>query len=105
MKRIWFALATAGLILLGASRMAAADGNSSGADERADERQARQIWSTLREASDLQDNLIQVDVEDGIATLEGAVDSGQERTEAQQLAHVGGILGVNNRLKVRRCDD
>ena len=103
MTRIWFALATAGLIVAGASRMAVADDSSAGAD--ADERQARQIWVTLREASDLQDNLIQVDVEDGIATLEGAVDSREERTEAQLLAHVGGILGVNNRLRVRRYDD
>jgi len=100
-KRFWFALSAAGLILSGTTSIALADERDAGADER----QARQIWATLRGAADLEDNLIQVDVEDGIATLEGAVDSQQERTEAQQLAHVGGILGVNNRLKVRRdCD-
>jgi len=96
-KRIWFALATAVLILVGARAMAANDRSSAGVDER----QAWQIWTTLRGATDLDGNLIQVDVEDGIATLEVAVDSEHERQEAQQLAHVGGILGVNNRLRVR----
>ena len=96
MKRIWFALSTAGLILATTS-MAVAGGSAAGEDEL----QARQIWWTLQHASDLEDNLIQVDVEDGIATLEGAVDSQKERDEAQQLAHVKGILGVNNRLRVR----
>jgi hypothetical protein len=33
--------------------------------------------------------------------LEGTVDSQKEKKEAQQLAHVDGILGVNNRLEVR----
>jgi hypothetical protein len=40
-------------------------------------------------------------VDDGIAVLEGTVDSQREKKEAQQLAHVDGILGVNNRLEVR----
>jgi len=44
---------------------------------------------------------IDVHVDDGIAVLEGTVDSKQEKKEAQQLAHVDGILGVNNRLAVR----
>lgn len=99
MRRMLFALSTAGLIgliLAGTTSMAVAGGSAD-----ADESQARQIWWVLQHASDLEDNLIQVDVEDGIATLEGAVDSQKERTEAQQLAHVSGILGVNNRLKVR----
>ena len=101
MKLIWLVVATAGLIAAGARSMAVAGGNAAGADER----QAWQIWATLRQASDLDDNLIQVDVDDGIATLEGDVGSEQEREEAQQLAHVDGILGVNNRLKVRRAAD
>jgi hypothetical protein len=40
-------------------------------------------------------------VDDGIAVLEGTVDSEREKKEAQRLAHVEGVLGVNNRLHVR----
>ena len=42
-----------------------------------------------------------MDVDDGIAVLEGTVDSTREKKEAQRLAHVDGILGVSNRLHVR----
>ena len=102
MKRIRFALSVvaAGLMLGGTSARAAGDQSSAGADER----QARQIWARLREAPDLQDNRISVDVDDGIATLEGSVDSYEEKKEAQLLAHVEGILGVNNRLVIIRYD-
>jgi osmotically-inducible protein OsmY len=99
MRRIWFALAIAmtGLVLGGTGAMAVADGSAAGVDER----QAQQIWKLLRQTPEFENNLIQVDVEDGIAILEGTVDSQQEKEYAQRLAHVGGILGVNNRLKVR----
>jgi len=100
-KRIWLALATAALIAAGAASMAVARERSAGPDER----QAWKIWGVLRQATDLADELIQVDVDDGIATLEGDVGSWRQREEAQQLAHVDGILGVNNRLKIRRRND
>jgi osmotically-inducible protein OsmY len=98
MRRIWFALSvwTAGLIL-GTSSMAFAEKEPV---VSADESQARKIWTRLRSAPDLEGDRIAVDVDDGIATLEGTVYSQQERKEAQQLAHVEGILGVNNRLRV-----
>ena len=99
MKRIWFALSmAAGLILVGTSSPAVADGDW--ADE--DDRQEDQIRAKLDEAPDLKNNRILVDVDDGIAVLEGTVDSPREKTEAQKLAHVDGILGVNNRLHVRK---
>ena len=101
MKRVWFALVTAGLIVAGAGSMAVARERSAGPDES----QAWKIWGVLRQATDLADELIQVDVEDGIVTLEGDVGSFRQREEAQQLAHVDGILGVNNRLKIRRRAD
>jgi osmotically-inducible protein OsmY len=102
MRRVWFALsvATASLIL-GTSSIAIADKSSPGLDER----QARQIWDKLRSAPDLENDPITVDVDDGIATLEGTVYSLQEKKSAQQLAHVDGILGVNNRLKIHRGAD
>jgi osmotically-inducible protein OsmY len=69
--------------------------------EDADDRQERAIRAELQQAPDLRNNVIDVDVEDGIAVLEGTVDSTREKREAQERAHVEGILGVNNRLKVR----
>ena len=102
MRRVWLAvsLATAGLILMGTSSMAVADDSSSGAEDK-EERQEQQIRAQLDKAPDLKNNHIDVDVDDGIAVLEGTVDSAREKKEAQKLAHVGGILGVNNRLEVR----
>jgi osmotically-inducible protein OsmY len=98
MTRIWFSLAaaTAGLILGGTSSSAVAEESST----RADGVQEQQIHARLDQAPDLRNNFIDVKVYDGIAVLEGAVDSEKEKKEAQQLAHVDGILGVNNRLQV-----
>ena len=72
MRRIWFALsvAAAGLILVGTSSMAIADDSSTGADEK----QEQQIQARLHKAPDLKNNRIEVDVDDGIAVLEGTVD-------------------------------
>jgi osmotically-inducible protein OsmY len=99
MRRIWFALsvATAGLILGAASPKAFADEGSTDVDDK----QEQQIRTNLDKAPDLKNNRIEVDVDDGIAVLEGTVDSRREKKEATALAHVDGILGVNNRLHVR----
>jgi osmotically-inducible protein OsmY len=71
------------------------------AEDRAEDRQEEQIRAKLATAPDLKNNRIDVDVDDGIAVLEGTVDSQREKKEATQLAHVEGVLGVNNRLHVR----
>ena len=99
MKRIWLALfvAAAGLVLVGTGSLARAGEGSTGADAK----QEQQIQAQLQQTQDLKNNHIQVTVDDGIAVLEGTVDSEREKKEAQQLAHVDGILGVNNRLQVR----
>lgn len=101
MSRIWFALSmgTAGLVLLGASSIAGATESSTSVDLK----QQQAIQHELQKAPDLGDSRIQVKVDDGIAVLEGTVDSKQEKKEAQQLAHVEGILGVNNRLQVQEA--
>jgi osmotically-inducible protein OsmY len=98
MRRIWFGLsvATAGLFL-GLSSRAFADQSSTDTDEQ----EEQQIRARIQQTPDLTNNRIHVDVDDGIAVLEGTVDSQREKKEAQQLAHVDGILGVNNRLQVR----
>jgi osmotically-inducible protein OsmY len=104
MRRSWTGLsaATVGLIfgvgLGGASPRALADDEGS---KDADDKQEQQIERALQKAPDLKDNHIDVDVDDGIATLEGTVDSQREKKEATKLSHVDGILGTNNRLKVR----
>jgi osmotically-inducible protein OsmY len=99
MRRIWVAVsaATGGLILMGTSSMVAADEGSTAADKK----EEQQIEARLDKAPDLKNNHIDVKVDDGIAVLEGTVDSAQEKKEAQRVAHVDGILGVNNRLEVR----
>jgi osmotically-inducible protein OsmY len=99
MRRIWVALsvATAGLTLVGMSARAVADESSAGADAR----QEQDIRACFQRTPDLKDNQIDVKVDDGIAVLEGTVDSTREKKEAQKIAHVDGILGVNNRLQVR----
>ena len=99
MKRIWLALfvAAADLVLVGAGSPARADESSTGADAK----EVQQIQAQFQLTQDLRNNHIQVTVDDGIAVLEGTVDSEREKKEAQQLAHVDGILGVNNRLQVR----
>jgi len=92
------AILTAGLILVGSSSMVLA---ADKAPTSADLGQQQQILAWIQRTPDLRDNQITVSVDDGIATLEGTVDSEAEKKEAQQLAHVDGILGVNNRLQVR----
>ena len=98
MTRIWLArpIFTVGLVLVGTSSLAFADESSTVADAK----QEQQIQAQLEKAPDLKNNRIEVNVDDGIAVLEGTVDSNREKKEAQQLAHVDGILGVNNRLQV-----
>lgn len=99
MRRIstGLAIATAVLVLGGATPRAIADTDSTDLDDK----QEQQIRSKLQQAPELKNNHIEVDVDDGIAVLEGTVDSTREKKAATQLAHVNGILGVNNRLEVR----
>ena len=90
-------IATAVLGLGGATSSAFADADSTDVDDR----QEQQIETKLQQARELKNNHIEVDVDDGIAVLEGTVDSQREKKAASQLAHVDGILGVNNRLEIR----
>lgn len=101
MRRIWFALSigTSALIVGAMTPKAVADESSAGT--ATDVKEEQQIDKVLQSTPDLKNNHIQVSVDDGIAVLEGTVDSQREKKEAQQLAHVDGILGVNNRLQVR----
>ena len=100
MRRSFLGLsvAIAGLMgAVGTSRSAVADEGRT----RIDAQEEQQIRQCLKKAPDLENDRITVKVDDGIAVLEGTVDSKAEKKEAQKLAHVDGILGVNNRLHVR----
>jgi len=99
MRRIIWGLSVAIASLMGTvgtSQTAVADVGRT----RIDAQEEHQIRLCLEKAPDLEDNKIKVNVDDGIAVLEGTVDSQHEKKEAQKLAHVDGILGVNNRLRV-----
>ena len=98
MKRNFLALSfgAAGLLMVGTSSMAVADQSAADANDKQEE----DIRACFQQTPDLKNNRIDVKVEDGIAVLEGTVDTAKEKKEAQKLAHVEGILGVNNRLKV-----
>ena len=76
--------------------MAVADQSAADANEKQEE----DIRACFQQTPDLKNDRIDVKVDDGIAVLEGTVDTAKEKKEAQKLAHVDGILGVNNRLKV-----
>jgi osmotically-inducible protein OsmY len=102
MRRMWFALsvATVGLALGGTSSKALADESSAAADAQ----QKQEIRAAFKKSPDLKNEHITVKVDDGIAVLEGTVGSARDKKEAQQCAHVDGILGVNNRLEVRGAE-
>lgn len=55
------------------------------------------FWSPFVDGSD-----INVEVEDGVATLTGTVDSAREREDATENAYEGGAVWVDNELVVRR---
>jgi hyperosmotically inducible protein len=62
--------------------------------------QVAQIQLRLQKDPDLKNNRIEVTVADGVATLNGKVDTQAEKAEATRLASVSGIVGIDNRLEV-----
>lgn len=61
---------------------------------------ARDIQSKLREDPDLKNNRIDVAVDNGVVTLKGTVDTQAERAKAESLAHVNGVVRVDDKLDV-----
>jgi hyperosmotically inducible protein len=62
--------------------------------------QVAQIQLRLQKDPSLKNNQIEVTVRDGIATLNGKVDTQAEKAAATRLASVSGIVGIDNRLEV-----
>jgi hypothetical protein len=67
-----------------------------------DDQQLRsELESRFADSPELSGQMIQIDVQDGVAHLEGAVSSDAERDEAEQVAMtVEGIQSVRNNLTV-----
>jgi predicted small lipoprotein YifL len=67
-----------------------------------DDHQLRaELESRFADSPELSGQMIQIDVQDGVAHLEGAVSSDAERDEAEQVAMtVEGIQSVRNNLTV-----
>jgi hyperosmotically inducible protein len=60
----------------------------------------QQIQGKLRKDADLKNNSITVSVENSVAKLKGSVDTANEKAKAEELAHVDGIVRVDNELDV-----
>jgi hyperosmotically inducible protein len=58
------------------------------------------IQGKLKKDGDLKNNRIAVSVETSVATLKGTVDTASEKAKAEELAHVDGIVRVDNELEV-----
>lgn len=60
----------------------------------------KEIQGKLKKDADLKNNRIAVSVDNSVATLKGTVDTPTEKTKAEELAHVDGIVRVDNELDV-----
>lgn len=60
----------------------------------------RQVEKKLTTDAELKNNRIGVQVDNSVVTLTGSVDTPAEKTKAEELAHVDGIVRVVNQLDV-----
>lgn len=76
----------------------------SGSEERAAEIALQTgVWDAFRREPLLEDAALEVEVADGVATLQGVVDNARIRVTAARAAErVKGIRRVENRIEVRR---
>lgn len=64
------------------------------------------VESVLRINPDIDTSDVEVDVSEGIVTLEGAVDAYWKKVHAEEMAsNVSGVLSIDNRLNVIRAKD
>lgn len=87
-------------VVLAAVSAAAGGGSSLPMSPSEEQRIDKQIETRLRNDPDLRGNRIQVEVEQGIATLKGRVDDEAARARAQDLAYVNGVTHVADWLLV-----
>lgn len=69
----------------------------------------RELWRAVHQelwwTPSLYDEQITVDVEDGVVTLQGAVDTVRDRRLATERAYAAGAVHVRNRLRVEYAPD
>lgn len=77
--------------------------NPSDGFARSDTELARAIRSALEWDALVPDELIQSTVSDGWVTLEGEVNNGRERTDAERvIRRLSGVVGVINKITIRK---
>jgi osmotically-inducible protein OsmY len=77
--------------------------NPSDGFARTDTELARAIRSALEWDALVPDELIQSTVSDGWVTLEGEVNNGRERTDAERvIRRLSGVVGVINKITIRK---
>src|SRR4051812_42935798 len=67
---------------------------------KTEERAEKRIESRVDHDKRLKDDHIKVDVDSGVVTLKGNVDSESEKIHAERLAKIKGIGRVDNQLRV-----
>lgn len=98
-KKIALATATVSALTLGTMGAHAADGDMS--RQLAEARQEGSVWTAFALNRHLSPFAIDVDIENGVATLTGEVESDVERDLAEQVAlGVEGVKQVDNQLRV-----
>src|SRR5689334_20636031 len=77
--------------------------NPSDGFTRSDTELARAIRSALEWDALVPDELLQSTVSDGWVTLEGEVNNGRERTDAEKvIRRLSGVVGVINKITIRK---
>ena len=99
LKKITLATATVSALTLGSMSAYAADGDMS--RQLTEARQEGSVWTAFALNRHLSPFAIDVDIENGVATLTGEVESDVERDLAEQVAlGVEGVNEVDNQLRV-----
>ncbi|MFA5677814.1 MAG: BON domain-containing protein [Pseudomonas sp.] len=99
LKRIAIATATISVLVMGPLSALAADGDTS--RQLTEARQEGSVWTAFALNRHLSPFAIDVDIEHGVATLTGEVESEVERDLAAQVAlGVEGVTEVDNQLRV-----
>ncbi len=99
LKKIAIATATVSVLTLGSMTAHAADGDIS--RQLTEARQEGSVWTAFALNRHLSPFAIDVDIENGVATLTGEVESEVERDLAEQVAlGVEGVTDVDNQLRI-----
>ena len=99
LKKIAIATATVSVLSLGSMTAHAADGDIS--RQLTEARQEGSVWTAFALNRHLSPFAIDVDIESGVATLTGEVESDVDRDLAEQVAlGVEGVTKVDNQLRV-----